>query len=162
MKNILSITVLFCALAHAQSISISDNSASGSPVALTGSVTFSTVAGTQPAITLLGTNVSTKEIIALRAEFNSIDPMGFTSPVFYEHDNFFKPDGMNPGEQWNLIHPGQGVHQVPTPPAEYQGPPSAQAKVTFAQFSDGSIWGDSAVTRAALEDRPRPKPFSKR
>lgn len=161
MKSVLAIAVLFFAVVVGaqQSTPISDISAQGSPVALAGVVEFPTVAGTQPTITMKGTNVSSKEIVALRAEFDGMDSMGFKTTVLYEHDNFFKPDGMSPGEQWNLISPGQGIRELPPPPSHHQGPPSAMAELTFAQFSDGSTWGASATVQDALAERAKAKAF---
>jgi hypothetical protein len=161
MKTILSIALLLSAMgANAQqSVPISDISASGNPVTLSGSVVFSATAGTQPAITLKGNNVSGKEIIALRAQFTATDSMGFKTTILYEHDNFFKSNGMSAGEEWNLLNPSEGISVDPSGFATQPSTPSAQAKTTFAQFSDGSTWGDTAVSQDVSEQRAKVKQF---
>jgi hypothetical protein len=136
-----------CGMAQEQAITIVDESASSSPVKLSGIVTFSgsQAANTRlakQAETLTATNISGKPIIAMSVRLDTTDPSGYEATSFGSSDYFFQAGGISPGERRRML-PGTPVTMdIPAQLTRLGTTPTAKGRVLFVQFVDGSTWGN--------------------
>ena len=125
-----------------QTVSITDNSPAGSPVSITGAVTFPDSSKVVCSIT--GHNHSSRSIIASWVEMKLTKPTGEPGEISFERDRFFKSLPVSLPESDFLISSdcrmGIELDVQRTPQT-----PEAHATVVFLQFEDGSIWGDTKV-----------------
>ncbi len=135
-------------------LNVEDVSKAGVPLKIAGRVSAKnkpSAAGYESEIEMI--NVSDKSILLLvvRTDIRCGLPMNFKDPV--EIDYFFDANMLQPGasakypartELGGPIHKEDSLAQIE---------PSASAEVAFAQFSDGSSWGDVAAAEQMLKNR---------
>jgi hypothetical protein len=159
--KMLTLSVLLAvALAYPRpevTMSVTDASAPGSPLALSGSVTaidrqteafrYSLHADVS------AKNLSRKDIILLVMEIdvtgaNKVDIHDTGEYDYFFASEIFEGSGSRTfGEDWGPFGEPQGpVEGKPTRPRTV-------ARVAFAQFSDGSTWGDPMAGKSALSER---------
>jgi len=167
MGKILPLALLFTvgvsALAQEFTIPVSAPSETGSPVALHGSLTATNDLAGDPSCpctaSLSLVNVSGKRIVILITELVSqIEVAGVVRSRFDYRgidDYFFKADLFEPNAtkivETRIIPYGEEQHQGE--PAEVPPQLKAMAQVIFAQFADGSTWGDLAAAKEPLKNR---------
>jgi hypothetical protein len=137
MKSILALFTLLPAIALGQSLSVipfQDISSKDAPAILQGEGRISTEHAATFTINLR--NVSTKEIIAVVAKVGTFYTL--------EHDHFYKPIGVLPG---NVIEMGhvENLTLFSKLPLEM--------RVLFVEFADGSTWGDRQAGEDLLQRR---------
>jgi hypothetical protein len=139
-----------CSVLFGQTVSISDHSPDGTPVSITGTVTFQDSSNMVCSIT--GHNDSPQSIIASSIELKLTKPTGEPGQIVFERDYFFKSSTVSPPQSDFLISDdcrmGKELNVQRTPQ-----PPQAHAKVVFLQFEDGSIWGDPKVGAQLMAQR---------
>lgn len=144
MKTTLITLILSCA-ALAQNIPIADSSPTGSPLNFRGSITV----GNPPSCSITGHNNASQTIVAWVVELQGVAPNGDTMDSPFIHDHFFKSDKtlamMAP-------KPGQDFDTEMRCPVIFRRPgtgqkPALSLKTLFVQFSDGTVWGDAAMTK---------------
>ena len=116
-----------------------DTAAAGSPLALSGTLTSD---GHTTQYTIIGKNVGSKEIVAFYVESK---PIG-TFTAFVEHDYFFKSNGIAPDE----------TLEISTVTEDWAARPgiTPETKLVYAQFADGTSWGDQKVGARISAKRP--------
>jgi hypothetical protein len=128
-------------LLFGQTVSISDDSP-GSPVSLTGTVTF----GSRPedvTCSISGRNQSSNPIITTALELKLTAPSGQPGEFRFNEDHFFSESLVTPSQAnfpvvKNMVSDCRMVRELDlerTPAA-----PEAHTRVLFVQFLDGSVW----------------------
>jgi hypothetical protein len=138
---------------------VTDTSESGSPLKVSGTASF-TEEIARNAVTFSGDykvdarNVSDKGIILVLAEFDEGGPHGAKRRHVIQLDHFFW-DEIASGQSFVLAR-GDPAKRVPgccetplTPAAE----PTAEIRVRYIQFADGSTYGDDRTAENALRLR---------
>jgi hypothetical protein len=141
-------------------VPVADKSGSGSPLAISGTASF-TERFTAQSVDSSGIfrvkarNVSGKSIILMLAGFDAAGPHGGGTHHAIKIDHFFWGD-IAPGESFVLAR-GRSRKQTSTlrrdslePAAE----PKAEIRIQYVQFEDGSIFGDDAAAKGAIDLRP--------
>jgi hypothetical protein len=155
MTVVLLVTELFASRAESV-IPIIDASPAGSPIAIVG-----TVLATDADSGLLRysfrtdaslTNVSRKPILATVIKINTTGANKMDQ-FNTRKDDYFFAESFQPNTTERLEQSdgpfGESQGEVDAPPAQ----PRVVASVTFAQFADGTIWGDPAAGRDILQER---------
>jgi len=150
--HIVALSVYFfaCSMVVGQTISISDDSPPGSPISITGTMTFRDSLKIDCSIT--GHNHSSKSIITSAVEVKLTRPSGEPGQLLFQRDHFFKPLTISLPKSDFLITPEceMGTElDVPRRPTN----PEAHAKVVFLQFDDGSTWGNPKIGQNLMEQR---------
>jgi hypothetical protein len=124
-----------------QTISISDDSPAGSPVSITGTVTF------QPSnvvCSITGHNHSSRSIITSSVELKLTKPTGEPGELIFERDHFFKSLTISlPKSDFLIFSDCQMGTELDVPRTPQT--PEAHATVVFLQYEDGSVWGNAKV-----------------
>ncbi len=141
-------------------VPVVDKSGPGSPLAISGTASF-TELFTDQSVASSGNfrakarNVSGKSIILMLAGFDVAGPHGGGTHQAIKIDHFFWGD-IAPGESFVLAR-GRSRKQVSAlrrdslePAAE----PKAEVRIQYVQFEDGSIFGDEAAAKGAIDLRP--------
>lgn len=140
-------------------IMFADTSASGSPVRFAGALTMTFSQpdpntdrlSETPSLTM--TNASAKTLLGLVALVKATDingGPGFT--ITYTQEFYFKDIGFPAGEAMIVADRSNKEVKVQGhfPPI---GTPHAEVKLRFAQFADGTVWGDLSTATEFLQDR---------
>jgi hypothetical protein len=145
MKTI--VAMLFLLLpAFGQTIQITDNSPSDSPITFKGAITFGPES-TDVACTITGHSNASRVIVAYGGVADVMRPDGHHIVTPLTHDHFFKDAptlamiSPQPHLDWDLDYDcsafGNDGHYFATPQS-----PSMSVSATFVQLDDGSVWGD--------------------
>jgi hypothetical protein len=137
-----------------------DVSDSGSPIRVSGQLTFrddgSQVTPFSYEITATTKNVSSKSMLLMVIHFEASGMGGPGHDERYSQEYFFT-EPLEPGaiEKYESGHGSFGPREaLASPGADREPePPSAAASVEFVQFSDGSTWGDPDAAADAFEIR---------
>lgn len=156
----LGVYLFMCGVLFGQTISVSDDSPAGSPVSITGTLTFPDPSRVECSIT--GHNQWSKSIILAVAELKLVKPSGEPAQIRFERDTFFKPQPISLPESDFLIGSdceaggtervkinGEWVDTPRTPTM-----PGGHASVIYLEFEDGSEWGDYLAAARTIERRP--------
>jgi hypothetical protein len=140
-------------------IIFADTSASGSPVQFAGALamTFSQPdpntdrLSETPSVTM--TNVSAKTLLGVVALVKATDingGPGFT--ITHTQEFYFRDIGFPAGEAMVVADRSNKEIKVQGhfPPI---GAPHAEVELVFAQFADGTVWGDQSTATGFLQDR---------
>jgi hypothetical protein len=142
-------------------VPIEDKSGPGSPLQISGHVSFvETVIANKVTSSrsenVKARNISDKPILLLVASLEDAGPKSSGEDFDLVVDNFFKEKAMLPGEDVTLLQRPFGEHYTSEPfrsTSSEERPPKAQFHLGFVQFSDGSTFGDSAAARKWLDSR---------
>lgn len=136
----------------AKTIPISDDSSSGSPVALKGTVTFDGENADNVTCSVTGHNNSPKSVIAYTFELDMTRPSGEPAVGLFQYDRFLKKQSISlPHADFPVFADCKTGHEldiVRTP-----APPEAHAKLLFVQYEDGSVWGNDKTTAEIMAQR---------
>lgn len=147
-------------------IPVQDRSETGSPVEISGTISFTENLLRDSLVTssdyeVKARNTSEKEIVLVVASFDEAGPHGGSRHHVLEFDDVFR-DGIAPGQSFVLsrsdrVAPSFCCVNL----ASSAEQPKAEVRVRFVQFSDGSTFGDKASAKnifaiqAAVLDRLR-------
>ncbi len=139
-------------------VRVTDTSAN-SIVSFSGSVQFKRVSAPVSAPvknmidqngTVVITNKSEKDILALVATIKVLGPEGIEQPRWYQHDFFFKAHSFPPNTTQQIeFHQGSGMDV----PQQQNEQPHVNAELLFVQFEDGTSVGDPTVAADMLSQR---------
>lgn len=138
------ITVLLLSLSSlGQTLTVTDDSPSDSPIRMIGTVTWDSAGKTTCAIALR--NVASKIVVAWRQDIEATFPNGGYSLGYFRHDHFFKDEAMLAS-----MSPQPGLDAetyidcdaLSFPTWTSTKPPGVHIKTYWVQFIDGSTWGD--------------------
>jgi hypothetical protein len=157
MKTI--VAMLFLLLpAFGQTIQITDNSPSDSPITFKGAITFGP-GSTDVACIITGHSNASRVIVAYGGVVDVMRPDGHHFVPPFTHDHFFKDAPrlamMSPQLHldWDLDYDCSGFgqndgHYLATPQS-----PSMSVSATFVQLDDGSVWGDPQAIKEVMFQR---------
>jgi len=160
----LLLVVLAASMAFSQRVMpVADTSASGSPVALSGTLTFKP---TEAILSVAGQNRSARGIMAILIQMDAPPLISFRS----EHDHFFKAIEITPNSHFlvsggaiqvplggnGLLNDKVVVNNGETAALEVK---RVEAKAVWVQFEDGSTWGDEKEGAAMRSERVEIKAF---
>ena len=155
----LGVYLFTCSVLFAQTISISDDSPAGSPVSITGTISFPDSSHVDCSIT--GHNHASQSIIMSVVDLKLTKPSGEPGEMGFQRDHFFKPGAISlPNSDFLISLPDCEMgHElnVPRTPTTAE----AHARVIFLQFEDGSVWGDAKVGAQLTAQRPEVLAFLK-
>ena len=141
-------------------VPVVDKSGPGSPLAISGTASFTELFTVQSVassgnFSVKARNRSGKSIILMLAGFDAAGPHGGGTHHAIKIDHFFW-GGIAPGESFELAR-GRWRKQISAlrrdslePAAE----PKAEVRIQYVQFEDGSIFGDEAAAKGAIDLRP--------
>jgi hypothetical protein len=146
-------------------VPLTDSSAPGSPLHVTGNITFtdqilgnSVVSSSKYA--LRATNVSGKGIVFMLVRFREGGTRGGGIDHIIQWDNFFWNEEIAPDETFVLDRSRGGFQtQCCINPLESGVEPVAELSVRYVEFADGSTWGgkseaaDILATRSLIVER---------
>ena len=140
------------AWAQQMNVPLVDQSNPGSPLAVFGSVSLTERIEQQRLIynfdsTIDAKNVSDKTILALLVEVRLRSAYGGGVTHINQADCFFARDVIAPGGLHAVARPSPGLNVDPIGPSPIRGSPSAEVRVRYVQFLDGSIFGDESAAR---------------
>src|SRR5215471_9768092 len=135
---------------------IVDKSSSGSAVKNTGTVTVSSRIENGNVLVShqdnwKAHNISTRPIVALVESLSVHFPGGHVITRLARYEAFFHPTLIGPSEEVDLWAPPSG-EQV-NPSGMDSGEPYCEAKLLWAQFADGSTFGDEKYSVDLLRER---------
>jgi hypothetical protein len=142
-----------------QTVPVSNDTASGSPVTVKGTATFDPSSSDIVNCSITGHNSSNHMIVAYMFDLKMIKPDGESQPGTVDHDHFFSQSAAamatmpQPGLDFTLKFDctslaGQSYNFKPQPRT-----PELHIKMTFVQFDDGSVWGDSNAVAMVMFQR---------
>jgi hypothetical protein len=151
------VAMLFLLLpAFGQTILITDNSPSVSPITFKGAITFGP--GSTVACTITGHSNASRVIVAYGGVADVMRPDGHHIVTPFTHDHFFKDASTlammspQPHLDWDLDYDCSGLgndgHYLATPQS-----PSMSVSATFVQLDDGSVWGDPQAMKEVMFQR---------
>jgi hypothetical protein len=137
-------------------VPVVDMSETGSPLAISGTASFSeNVAGNSVVASsefrVMARNISGKEIILLVAYFDESGPHGGGTRHILQFDNSFRTR-IAPEQSFVLARsdPGNRTWSCCINPLEAADEPTAEVRVQFVSFGDGSTFGDKATAKDIL------------
>ena len=153
----LALVLLLSLPSLGQTFTFVDDSPSDSPLAWRGTATFDQ--NMQGSCALTAHNRSGHLVVAYKVEFDVVRPDGQLATFQHRHDHFFKPQDMlaqsSPQPLQDFVPPENaicadylGANETPTTAA-----PSAHIKTIFAQFDDGTVWGNATVAQDIMQQR---------
>ena len=140
------------------SVPVVDKSELGSPLQITGNITFIDQITGNSIISssdyeLKARNVSGKGIIFLLVHFTEMGPREGGIGDHIQWDNFFRDEELGPGTVF-LLDRSSGGRQIgyfnPLGPSR---DPVAEVRVVYAEFSDGSVYGERREAKDILVAR---------
>jgi len=140
------------------SVPVVDKSELGSPLQITGNITFIDQITGNSIISssdyeLKARNVSGKGIIFLLVHFTEMGPREGGIGHRIQWDNFFRDEELGPGTVF-LLDRSSGGRQIgyfnPLGPSR---DPVAEVRVVYAEFSDGSVYGERREAKDILVAR---------
>jgi len=147
----------WCQLTY--TVPVVDKSDAGSPLEISGSASFTenvlaNAVASSSEYQVMARNVYGKGIVLLVAYFDEAGPHGGGAHHVLQFDDFFRPE-IGPGEWFVLAqsHPGSHSTSCCVNPLQAADEPRADVRVQFAQFSDGSAFGDEMAARDILAIR---------
>jgi hypothetical protein len=143
-------------------VPVVDKSEPGSPLQITGNITFiDQIIGNSIKSShdyeLKAQNVSGKEIVVLLVHFTGMGPLegdgGINLSV--KDDNIFEKKEIMPDEAWRLARglSTGGFTIGPYSPLAQSRDPVAEVRVLYAEFSDGSVYGQKRDARDIFASR---------
>jgi len=142
-------------------IPVQDQSAPGSPLAISGTVSFSeAVDGDTLAYShgenITARNISGQPILAVGLSIRLVLPHGEMRKHAIQFDRFFRPDLIAPGDTLSISWP-LGEYRTVAPlrghPPTIE--PHAEVQVLYAQFPDGGVFGAEEYGETILSLRSR-------
>lgn len=157
----LSLMLVIAITAQAADIEVQcvDNSAVGSPLHSGGTAAIAqTMSGNHAYLQYQAawttTNVSNKPIMALVETISVRYPNGHLSAKTFEHESFFHPDALAPGETISLLPPNSGSQTEIVPAGnEEETNPTCALTTRWAEYTDGTTWGAASYATHLLEVR---------
>ncbi len=173
LQALVAVQIVACSTmvaAERQTIQVEDQSATGSPLAISGTVSFSeTVNRDRPAWAtaredtltyaygedITATNISSQPIVAEVISIKFSLPHGEMWTHSVQSDYFFKADLLAPGETLSIVEPlGDDRTVIPLRSHETMDP-HVEARVLYAQLADGSGFGDEEYGKKIVSLRER-------
>jgi Cu/Ag efflux protein CusF len=139
-------------------VPVLDKSELGSPLQITGNITFTDrITGNSISSSsdyeLKARNVSGKEIIFLLVHFTEMGPREGGIGHYIQWDNFFRNEEIPPGTVFILDRSSGGKQIGSFNPLGPSRDPVADVRVLYAEFSDGSIYGEKREAKDILAAR---------
>lgn len=137
-----------------------DISHSGAPLKVTGTVTANDRPFEVPrysfAANVAMTNVSDKPILLMLVTLDIVTALPMSLNYLEEEDYFFEQRLLQPRSS-AMLQRVLGKFGEPSRKEDFsvKAKPSAHARVTFVQFSDGSSWGDAVAAGRSLSNRQK-------
>jgi len=142
-------------------VPIEDKSEVGSPVEVSGEVSFlETPMANRVSISRSAhvkvRNISEKPILLLVASLIDAGPRSSPEAFDLARDQFLKDKAIQPSEEVMLLQPPDGESHTAEPlknPIAEGKPPKAEFRLQFVQFADGSSFGDSGAAKEYIDSR---------
>ena len=140
-------------------VPITDSSAPGSPLQVTGNFRFTDQLSGNSVVSsseyeLKATNVSGKGIIFMLVRFREAGTRGGGSLHIIQWDNFFRTEEIVPDKTFVLDRSSGGFQtECCINPLESGVDPVAELSVLYVEFADGSTWGDKSEGADILATR---------
>lgn len=157
VKNIICVLILCLVALAAETIPLVDKSDPGSPIENEGIVTLTEWTADGKAFMSMqsdwkSTNISQKPILALMETMRVQYANGHSESVTQEHDAFFHPRTVSPGEVLPMVSGPAGTKVIDE---KYSKPatPVCEVAVRWVQFADGTVFGDEKYAQHLLELR---------
>jgi hypothetical protein len=150
----LTLLLFFSLPSLAQTLSVVDDSPSDSPITVRGTITFDPNNPANVTCDLTGHNSASQIVVAWRQDI-SVSPNG--TMYSHRHDDFFKDQSMwtamslQPTSDYSADDIDCSFFSVPT--GQSANPPGIHVTTRWAQFIDGSTWGDAQVTADVMRER---------
>jgi len=164
MRTVLAVVFVFTLVVqndqlHRNRVSVSEikQNSRGSPLFASGRVTFQDDLSPNATTSQFGTdlwvkNVSAKEILAFKIDFDLVSPYHAGGRIDYEQDYFFTPAALKPGSSIRLRQKPT-THEIspyrPGAPIK----PSVEFHVVFVQFSDATSFGEISKVDSLKAER---------
>lgn len=167
MNKMLAVFVVFVATAALSQtrapIRVDDASAAGSPVALSGTLSFEPASNpTKAVLRVSGQNLTDRGIMAVLITIDALPLFNFRE----EHDHFFKQIEITPRSRFGISGGGPiefpfgketiNGRQAPSPVGEIK---KVEARAVWVQFEDGSTWGDESAGETMRAERVEMRNF---
>lgn len=142
-----------------ETVPITDRSAPGSPLQVTGNVTFTDRLSGNSVVSsseyeLKATNVSGKGIVFMSVRFREAGTRGGGILHNIQFDNFFRDEEIAPDETFVLDRSPGGIRTVCCiNPLQSGTDPVAELSVLYVEFADGSTYGDKSEAASILTRR---------
>jgi hypothetical protein len=136
-----------------------DKSDLGSPLHSDGSAVLSqTISGNQVYLHYQDdwktVNVSSKPVMAMVETISIRYPDGHLSDKTFEHESFFHPHVLAPGEAISLIPPNSGSGtEIVSAGNEETTEPACELTTRWAEYADGTSWGTASYATHLLQVR---------
>jgi hypothetical protein len=136
-------------------VPIVDMSEAGSPLEIKGNITFKDqIIGnsikSSSDYELQARNVSAKRIDLFLVHFTGMGPLESGIDHYIEFDNLFNNEEITPGKVFFLGRGPNGWEISPFNPVAPSRDPVAEVRVLYAEFSDGSVYGQKRDARDIL------------
>jgi Cu/Ag efflux protein CusF len=140
-------------------VPVVDKSEPGSPLQITGNITFTDqITGNSISSSsdyeLKAQNISGKGIIFLLVHFIEMGPREGGIGHHIQWDNFFRNEEITPGPVFILDRSSGGRQIGSFNPLGPSRDPVAEVRVLYAEFSDGSVYGERREAKDILAARP--------
>ncbi len=173
LLTLVAVQIVACSTmvaAERQTIAVEDQSATGSPLAISGTVSSSeTVNRDRPAWAtdredtltfaygedITATNISSQPIVAVVLSIKYSLPHGERWTRSVQSDYFFKPDMLAPRDTLSIVEPLGDDRTVISPRSPETIEPHVEARVLYAQLADGSGFGDEEYGKKIVSLRER-------
>jgi hypothetical protein len=155
---LLLVGTTFVAAQSESVLPVVDISEAGAPLRIAGRVTAKDQPSQVPRYSFEGdiemSNVSGKPILLMVVTLEVVSALPVSLNYREERDYFFESKTLQPGASAKLQR-GLGKFGEPSRKEDFavEVKPSARARVTFVQFSDGSSWGDASAAEQVLRNR---------
>jgi hypothetical protein len=145
-----------------QSLPLSDVSGPDSPIKITGQISWHQEIGDDAVLNMACgwhaelVNISLKPILAYEVSFDILPRYGGKSLTVFQNDGFLIEkitlmlDHDCSSRTWQ-----EDRSSIPIKPRRFEGSPTAESKLIFVQFSDGSTYGTSYWGKNLTESRLR-------
>jgi hypothetical protein len=140
-------------------VRVIDNSAPGSPLQITGSITFTDQLSGNSVVSsskyeLTATNLSGKEIVFMLVRFRESGTRGGGVLHNIRWDDFFRNEALAPEKNFVLDRSIGGFQtECCINPLESGRDPTAEVSVLYSEFADGSTYGDKSEAADILATR---------
>ena len=138
------------------SIPVQDKSGAGTPLEISGTISFSentlmNSIATSTDYEVKARNHSDKQIVLIVATFDESGPHGGSRHHILQFDDVFRL-GISPGQSFVLTRSDRGTPAFCCiDPQRRAEQPRAEVRVLYVQFSDGSTFGDKNAAKDILE-----------
>jgi hypothetical protein len=106
-------------------------------------------------VAVVGKNISSQPILAVVLSIRFALPRGGGGTHLVQHDYFFKPDLVSPGDVLSIVEPlGDSRSVIPLRSHEMIEP-YARARVLYAELADGTAFGDEEAGKKIVNLRGR-------